>query len=130
MSLTFLLLSKSEEVSNELRTALASGPNTKLLAQCDSAERLLSDLTLLRPSAVIVVLSQENPEREFTLIKKVSLRTRKPPLSRLPRDASSALILRSMRSGAHEFLPLPVVAEEFRTVVDRIRELRLMMRYG
>ena len=125
MSLTFLVLSNNTEASNELRAALSSSPNTRLLAECDSPERLMTDLSLLRPSAIIVVLSQENLEREFNLIKNVIASHPQTAVITASTDTSSALILRSMRSGAHEFLPLPVVADEFRTVVDRIKELRL-----
>ena len=85
----------------------------------------MADLSLLRPSAIIVVLNQENPEREFTLIKNVIASHPETAVITASTDTSSSLILRSMRSGAHEFLPLPIVADEFRTVVDRIRELRL-----
>jgi pilus assembly protein CpaE len=125
MSLTFLVLSNNTEASNELRAALSSSPNTRLLADCDSPERLMADLSLLRPSAIIVVLSQVNLEREFTLIKNVVASHPETAVITASTDTSSSLILRSMRSGAHEFLPLPVVADEFRTVIDRIKELRL-----
>jgi pilus assembly protein CpaE len=125
MSLTFLVLSNDTEASNELRVALSSSPNTRLLAECDSPDRLMADLSLLRPAAIIVVLSQENLEREFTLIKNVIASHPETAVITASTDPSSALILRSMRSGAHEFLPLPVVADELRTVLDRIKELRL-----
>jgi pilus assembly protein CpaE len=125
MSLTFLVLSRNDEAANELRVALTATQNTKLLAHCNSSERLLSDITLLKPSAVIVVLSQDDPEKEFSLIKKVIADHPEIAVITASNDASSALILRSMRSGAHEFLPLPVVAEELRTVIDRVRELGL-----
>ena len=38
------------------------------------------------------------------------------------RDSSSDLILKSIRSGAREFLRLPVDGEEFATVIDRTAE--------
>src|SRR5207253_9042040 len=38
------------------------------------------------------------------------------------RDSSPALILGSMRSGAREFLQLPIIADEFQTVLDRVAE--------
>ena len=125
MSLTFLVLSNNTEASNELRVALSSSLNTRLLGECDSPERLMADLSLLRPSAIIVVLSRDNPERELTLIKNVIASHPETAVITASTDTSSSLILRSMRSGAHEFLPLPIVAEEFRTVVDRMKELRL-----
>lgn len=125
MSLTFLILSNNTEASNELKAALSSGPNTRLLGECDTPERLMADLSLLRPSAIIVVLSQEVPDRELTLIKNVVASHPQIAVITASTDTSSTLILRSMRSGAHEFLPLPVAADEFRTVVERIKELRL-----
>jgi pilus assembly protein CpaE len=125
MSLTFLVLSNNSIALNELRAALSSGPKTRLLAECETPEKLMADLSLLRPSAIIVVLSQENLERDLTLIKNVIASHPQIAVITASTDTSSSLILRSMRSGAHEFLPLPIVADEFRTVVDRIRELRL-----
>jgi pilus assembly protein CpaE len=125
MSLTFLLLSNNSEATNDLRAALSSTPNTRLLAECNAHDRLLADLSLLRPSAIIVVLSEENLEREFTLIKNVIASHPQTIVITASTDTSSGLILRSMRSGAHEFLPLPVNAEEFKTVLDRIKEIRL-----
>ena len=125
MSLTFLLLSNNSEASNELRVALSSGSNTHLLGECDNPERLLADVRLLRPSAAIVVLSPDNPDKEFALIKELIASSPGTAVITASQDISSALILRSMRSGAHEFLQLPVVADEFRMVVERITELRL-----
>lgn len=125
MPLTFLIFSEDKEASNELRAALTEGHRTRLLAECDSSERLLSDVSLLKPSAVVVVLSQDDPDKEFALIKKLSASNPETAVVTCSRDTSSTLILRSMRSGAHEFLQIPVVAEEFKTVVDRIQELRL-----
>ena len=125
MSLTFLILSNNSESSVELKAALASGPNTRLLSECDSPERLLADVGLLRPSAIIVELSRDNPDKEFAVIKKVLTSHPEIAVITASSDSSAALILRSMRSGAHEFLSLPIVADEFNTVVERIRELRL-----
>ena len=38
------------------------------------------------------------------------------------RNPSPELILASLRAGAREFLRLPIIAEEFKTVVDRTSE--------
>ena len=100
------------------------------MAECDSPDRLMADLSLLRPAAIIVVLSQENLEREFTLIKNVVASHPETAVITASTNPSSALILRSMRSGAHEFLQLPIVEEEFRTVIDRVKELGLGSEHG
>jgi pilus assembly protein CpaE len=125
MPLTFLLLSSNSESSNELKAALANGRDTCLLGQREHAEQFLSDVSLLHPSAVVVELSQENPDREFALIKNLVISNPNVAVVSASRDASSSMILRSMRSGAHEFLQLPVVEDELTTVVDRVKELGL-----
>jgi len=126
MSLTFLVFSNNPESLNELKTFLSMGQGTHLLGECDNQQRFLADLTLLRPSAAVVVLSKEDPDREFALIKHVVAAHPNLPIITASRDSSSSLILRSMRSGAHEFLELPIVDEEFRTVIERIKELGLL----
>src|SRR4029079_2462457 len=118
MSLTFLAFSNNPEPLNDLRTFVSTGQGTHLLGERNNPQQFLADITLLRPSAAVVVLSKEDAEREFALIKQIVAAHPNLPIITASRESSSALILRSMRSGAHEFLELPIVAEEFRTVVE------------
>jgi len=124
MSLTFVVLSNNSESASELRLALSTDPTTRLLSVCDDPERLNADLELLQPAAVIVELGQD-PDKQFALVKKIIASHPEIAVITASRDQSAAMVLRSMRSGAHEFLQLPVVAEELKTVIDRIRELSL-----
>ena len=130
MPLTFLILNNNSQSSNELKAALANARDTRLLGERDSAERFLSDISLLRPSAAIVVLNPNQPDHEFALIKKLVVSNPELAVITASSDTSSSLILRSMRSGAHEFLQVPIVEEEFRTVIDRIKELGLGTEHG
>ena len=122
--LTFITLGKNGESSDELRDALAGSGRAHLLADCHSFEQLLADVTRLRPSAAIITVGPDNPEKEFALIKQLAAVSPDTAIICAARDASPALILGSMRCGAREFIQLPIIADEFRTVIDRVVELR------
>jgi len=108
--------------SGELRDALAGSGRVHLLSDCDNLEQMLADVTRLRPSAAVITVAPENSEKEFALIKQLAGSCPETAIITAARDASPALILGSMRSGAREFLQLPIIADEFRTVIDRIEE--------
>ncbi|HAF24202.1 MAG TPA: hypothetical protein DCK93_15060 [Blastocatellia bacterium] len=118
--LTFITLSKNGESSDELRDALAGSGRAHLLADCHSLEQMLADVTRLRPSAAVITVGPENSEKEFALIKQLAAACPDTAIITAARDASPALILGSMRAGAREFIQLPIVADEFRTVIDRV----------
>ena len=120
--LTFITLSKNGEFSDELRDALLSSGRGHLLADCRSLEQMLADVKRLRPSAAVVTVDPDNSEKEFTLIKQLAAACPNTAIITAARDASPALILNSMRAGAREFIQIPIVAEEFRTVIDRVSE--------
>jgi pilus assembly protein CpaE len=122
--LTFITLSKNGESSDELRDALAGSGRTHLLADCHSLEQMLADVTRLRPSAAIITVGSDNSEKEFALIKQLAAVSPDTAVICAARDASPALILGSMRAGAREFIQLPIIADEFRGVIDRVVELR------
>jgi pilus assembly protein CpaE len=118
--LTFITLSKNGEPSDELRDALADSGRAHLLADCHSLEQMLADVTRLQPSAAVVTVGPDNSEKEFALMKQLAAACPDTAIICAARDASPALILGSMRSGAREFIQLPIVADEFRTVIDRV----------
>jgi pilus assembly protein CpaE len=69
-----------------------------------------------------VTLDPENSEKEFSLIKQLASTCPDTAIIFAARDPSPALILGGMRAGAREFIQMPIAAEEFRTVIDRVVE--------
>ncbi|MEP6743316.1 MAG: AAA family ATPase [bacterium] len=120
--LTFITLSKNGDSSDELRDALAGSGRAHLLADCHSLEQMLADVSRLQPSAAVITVGPENSDKEFALIKQLASACPATAIITAARDASPALILGSMRAGAREFIQLPIIAEEFRTVIDRVTE--------
>lgn len=122
-SLTFITLSTDPGVSKELREALSGTSRVRVLAESQDNETLLGDTLRLKPSAVIIVLESDASEKAFPLIKKLSAAAPETAVITAASNASPALILGSMRAGAREFLQLPIIAAELRTVLDHVAEL-------
>lgn len=120
--LTFITLSKDQEVSRELKDALIGSGRARLLSACESPEQLPGDLVRLRPSAVIIHVTTASSDKDFALIKQLTAKSPNTAIISTSNEPVPALILGSMRAGAREFLQLPLHADEFRTVMDRMME--------
>src|SRR5918911_5088355 len=120
--LTFVVLSTSLESFKEIRAALATDARARLLAGGNDAEQVYTEILNLRPNAVVITMADSNAEQALRLIERLSVECPAMAIISAARNASPDLILRSMRSGAREFLRLPVIADEFKTVLDRTGE--------
>ena len=121
-ALTFITLSKDQETSQKLKEALVGSGRARLLSACDSAEQLLSDTVRLRPAAAIIHVTTESTDKDFALIKQLTAKSPSTAIITTSDEPVPALILGSMRAGAREFLQLPILPDEFRTVMDRMVE--------
>jgi pilus assembly protein CpaE len=120
--LTFVILSTGLDTFKEIRSALASDSRARLLAGGDDAEQVYAEIKNLRPGAVVITMSEANSEQALKMIEKLSVERPQTAIISAVRNASPDLILRSMRAGAREFLRLPIINEEFKTVLDRTAE--------
>lgn len=120
--LTFVILSTGLDTFKEIRHALASDARARLLAGGDDAEQVYAEIKNLHPSVVIITMSEANSEQALKMIEKLSVESPQTAIITAARNASPDLILRSMRAGAREFLRLPIITEEFKTVLDRTAE--------
>src|SRR5918912_35499 len=120
--LTFVVLSTSLENFKEIRAALATDARARLLAGGNDAEQVAAEILNLRPNAVVITMADSNAEQALRLIEKLSVECPATAIISAARNASPDLILRSLRSGAREFLRLPIIADEFKTVLDRTAE--------
>ena len=122
-SLSFITLSKNTEAAKEIRETLSGTSRVRVLSETQDADALLVDAMRLRPSAAIIVLEADAAEKYFALIKKLRTQLPETAIITAASNASPSLILGSMRAGAREFLQLPIIAEEIRTVLDHVAEL-------
>ncbi|HEY9403292.1 MAG TPA: AAA family ATPase [Pyrinomonadaceae bacterium] len=119
--LSFVILSTGLETLKELRGALALNERTRLLAGGDDAEQLFPEIVRLRPSAAVITLGAE-VEQTLKFVERLAAECPQTAIICASRDASPDLILRSYRAGARDFLRLPVIGEEFQTVIERTAE--------
>jgi pilus assembly protein CpaE len=119
--LTFVILSTGLDNFKEIRGALSADGRARLLAGGDDAEQLYAEIVRLRPSAAIIALGT-GKEQSLALIERLAAECPSTAIISAATDASPDLILRSMRAGAREFLRLPIINEEFKTVLDRTAE--------
>ncbi|HVF56448.1 MAG TPA: AAA family ATPase [Pyrinomonadaceae bacterium] len=120
--LTFVILSNGIESLRELRGALAAIDGMQLLVAGDDIEQLHAEVKRLRPSAAIVTLGAQ-PDAALRFVESLIAEFPSMAVICASQDASPDLILRSLRAGAREFLRLPLIAGEFKTVLERVGEL-------
>jgi pilus assembly protein CpaE len=124
-ALTFITLSRKDAPSTKVKDALLTNPRTRLLADCEDPNQLVADVIRLKPAAAIITLESATSDNEFKLIKQLATAAPGTTIIAAAYDASPSLILRSIRSGAAEFLQLPIVEEDFNIILDRVAELWL-----
>ena len=117
-TLTFVILCKDAAESKELGRALGNHAGASVLMLSDDAEQVFTETVRLRPSAVIINLSHMG-EPALKLVQRITAECPTTAVICASRDSSPDLILRSMRSGARDFLRLPIIEEELTTVIDR-----------
>ncbi|MDQ6652755.1 MAG: hypothetical protein M3Y84_08415, partial [Acidobacteriota bacterium] len=120
-SLTLVVLSTSLDNFKEIRAALATDNRVHLLAGGDDVEQLHGEIVRLKPAAAIITLGA-NAEQAIKLIQRLGSESPKTAIISAARNASSDLLLQSLRAGAREFLQLPIRAEELKTVLDRVAD--------
>jgi len=105
----------------EIRTALATDSRARLLAGGTDPEQLYDEVVRLKPTAAIIVLGA-NADQPLKLIRRMTAECPSTAIISAAQNPSGDQILQSLRSGAREFLNLPIRAEELKTVLDRIGE--------
>jgi pilus assembly protein CpaE len=121
--LNFILLTGDPEDARELRAGLDADHRVRVLASSDDPESVYADVVRWRPSAVIVTVSG-GPETDWTLCRQINALCPETVIICASRNPSPDLILDSLRAGAREFLRLPIIADELKTVIDRTAEFR------
>jgi len=119
--ISFIILSNNLDSLAELRGALAATGRTRLLAAGSSTEQTYLEAANMRPAAVVIELDPQ-PEPALALIGRINAANPETVVICASRNSSPDLILRSLRAGAREFLRLPLIDEEFRTVLERTEE--------
>jgi len=120
-SLTIVVLSTDFENFKEIRAALATDSRAKLLSGGNDTEQVYEEVVRLKPSAAFINLGH-NSEQAIKLIQRLTTECPMTAIISIAKETSADLLLQSLRSGAREFLRLPIDSGELATVLDRIGE--------
>src|SRR5687767_12413549 len=110
-ALTFILLCKDPVDSKEMSRALSNHAGASMLMSSDDAEQVFTETARLRPSAVVINLAHMG-EPGLKLVQRIAVESPATAVICASRESSPDLILRSMRSGARDFIRLPIIDDE------------------
>jgi pilus assembly protein CpaE len=119
--LTFVISGTEPDTLAGITTALAASGQVRLVSDRHETAQIHSEIALYRPSTAIIVLSAL-PEPELALIRQLAASFPETLLIGASADASTDLILSSLRAGAREFLRLPINTEELDAILKRAAE--------
>ena len=122
--ISVVVLSTGLENFKDIRKALTAESRVQLLAGGNDADQLYEEIVRLKPAAAIIALGP-NADHAVRFIERLKLECPNTALISAAQDASTDLILRSLRAGAREFLRLPIIVDELRTVLDRVSEFTI-----
>lgn len=117
-TLTFIVLSRDVTDSRELSRALSAHPGASLLMTSEDAEQVFTEISRLRPSGVVINMNHMG-EPALKLVQRIVNDSPSTAVICASRDCSPDLILRSMRTGARDFIRLPINDDELATVIER-----------
>lgn len=120
-NLTFIVLCKDAADSKEIGRALSAHAGASLLMISDDAEQVFTETSRLRPSGVVINLNHMG-EPALKLVQRIVNDCPATAVICASRDSSPDLILRSMRTGARDFIRLPINDDELSTVIQRTAE--------
>jgi pilus assembly protein CpaE len=117
-TLTFIVLCKDAGDHKEMAQAFSNQSGCSLLTISEDTEQVFTETCKLRPSAVVVNLAHMG-ELAIKLVQRIVTECPNTAVICASRDCSPDLILKSMRAGARDFMRLPIIQDELKTVIER-----------
>jgi len=116
--LTFVISGTEPDTLAAITGVLAASGRARLVSDRHETAQIHTEIALYRPSTAIIVLS-DSPEPELALIRQLAADFPETMLIGASADASTDLILSSLRAGAREFLRLPINTAELEAILQR-----------
>ncbi|MFN7927510.1 MAG: AAA family ATPase [Blastocatellia bacterium] len=118
-NLTFILLTTGTDTERALQTALATQRSLRVVASSDNPQTVYAETIRWQPAAVILTLSSD-PRATWELSRRIHTASPDTLIICAAQNPTPEMILESLRAGGCEFLRLPIIADEFKTVLERV----------
>ncbi len=115
-----LILSDEYSTNEVLKLFVSEFDNINLLDCPTQPELILETLTELQDKSIFLVDLSENKQEKLDLILKVSQQCPNCKILALSDNPTVDLIIRIMRAGAREFVPIPILKNEFFDALNKI----------
>jgi pilus assembly protein CpaE len=114
------IVDPSDATREELRNVLLGMESVWLEAECSRYEFFFDVIQQSKPDVAIVSLDSDQ-NKAFTLISQLSAEAPELPILAISARGDGQAILQALRSGAREFLTVPVVLEELLKALQRLQ---------
>lgn len=115
-----LILSDEYSTNEVLKLFVSEFDNINLLDCPTQPELILETLTELQDKSIFLVDLSDNKQEKLDLILKVSQQCPNCKILALSDNPTVDLIIRIMRAGAREFVPIPILKNEFFDSLNKI----------
>ena len=115
-----LILSDEYSTNEVLKLFVSEFDNINLLDCPTQPELILETLTELQDKSIFLVDLSDNKQEKLDLILKVSQQCHNCKILALSDNPTVDLIIRIMRAGAREFVPIPILKNEFFDALNKI----------
>jgi pilus assembly protein CpaE len=123
--LRLAIVDPNDQSRESLKTMLLGMDIVWLDAECSRYEFFADVVEQSKPDAALIALDS-SPDRAIMLMDKLRLNSPDCAMLAVSKSTDGQLILKTMRAGAKEFIPLPVEVEELHVALERV----LQSKYG
>lgn len=115
-----LILSEELSTSEVLKLFVSEFDNLELLEQTSNFSEIFEILSNISGKSLFIVDLSTNKQKKLDLMLKISQQCANCKILALSDNPSVDLIIQIMRSGAREFLPVPIIKNEFFDAINKI----------
>lgn len=115
-----VILSEEFSTAEVLKLFISEFDNLDLLEQTQDYSKIFDNLTHSQDKALLIADLSTNKQKKLDLILKITRESKNCKVLALSDNPSVDLIIEIMRAGAREFVPVPIIKNEFFDAVNKL----------
>lgn len=114
-----LILSDEYSTSEVLKLYLSEFENLNILEYQYNFEKISDTLSSIQEQSIFIIDVSSGEEEKLNLIQKIATECKHCKIIALSDNPTIDLIIRIMRAGAREFIPIPIIKNELYEVINK-----------